>query len=503
MAFNILGGIDFVQQQGEQGRQRYADRLLGAAYAAPPEQRQSALAKLAGTDGRLAMDAGAAFQAQDDNAADRRNKLLTSRAGVMVAMPAEQRALMWPSVRADLVRNDPELAALPEQYDDAQFGPVIEKLAGNGGGAKIHSQRVLADGRILNTYADGRTEVTNHVADRQSWFANNEGVDPYIAREDGTITVVGPGGAKPQPSKVFPDALAAAGPDGQTDPDFAALPEAARTRAAELERQGLPYHIINGRLVEGYSAGAEGAPPTNVQTSNVTPPPQAAPAPAQGDISRVPINDLGGGAINPLRRPTKQAAGTTAPSGYRYMPDGSLSFIPGGPADPANKPQPQDKPMPVGALRLQLDASEALSVADGVDELLSGFERQIEEGVLDLGPVNNLTYQARNAANQSTPQSRAYGSFVAGLEKLRNDSLRLNKGVQTDGDAQRAWNELMANINDGKLVKQRLAEIRKINARGARLQQEKMDQIESNYRGKAAADSPEDDIDALVEEWGT
>jgi hypothetical protein len=135
-----------------------------------------------------------------------------------------------------------------------------------------------------------------------------------------------------------------------------------------------------------------------------------------------------------------------------------------------------------------------------VDGLLEGFERDIKNGALDLGPVKNLEYQARNAGGMSTPQSQKYASFTAGLEKLRNDSLRLNKGVQTDGDAQRAWNELMANINDPGVVKARLKEIRDINARGVRLQREKLKMIDQNYQGKDAA--AQDDISDLMEQYG-
>jgi hypothetical protein len=53
--------------------------------------------------------------------------------------------------------------------------------------------------------------------------------------------------------------------------------------------------------------------------------------------------------------------------------------------------------------------------------------------------------------------------------------------VQTDGDAQRAWNELLQNVTDTKLVKQRLQEIQRINARGVELQKLKVDQIRGNY----------------------
>ena len=104
-----------------------------------------------------------------------------------------------------------------------------------------------------------------------------------------------------------------------------------------------------------------------------------------------------------------------------------------------------------------------------------------DSGKLNLGLISNLTGKARNYVGMSDESSRNLSSFRSTLEKLRNDSLRLNTGVQTDGDAQRAWNELLENINDPELVKQRLGEIAEINARGAELQKLQVESIRSNY----------------------
>jgi hypothetical protein len=57
----------------------------------------------------------------------------------------------------------------------------------------------------------------------------------------------------------------------------------------------------------------------------------------------------------------------------------------------------------------------------------------------------------------------------------------LNAGVQTDGDAQRAWNELFANINDTELVKNRLAEIQRINERAVNIRTMNVDTIRQNF----------------------
>ena len=84
-------------------------------------------------------------------------------------------------------------------------------------------------------------------------------------------------------------------------------------------------------------------------------------------------------------------------------------------------------------------------------------------------------------AGVSTEQSRNLASFEANLEKLRNESLRLNKGVQTEGDSVRAWNELIKNINDPAVVKQRIAEINTINDRAANIRKQNISILRDNY----------------------
>lgn len=139
------------------------------------------------------------------------------------------------------------------------------------------------------------------------------------------------------------------------------------------------------------------------------------------------------------------------------------------------------KPLPTTALKLQTEALEKLAVASNINTDLAAIESQIESGKLRFGPISNLQNTVANMAGMSTEQSRNFATFKSTLEKLRNDSLRLNTGVQTDGDAQRAWNELFQNINDTEFVKQRLGEIRKINERGADLQKLQVDNIRANY----------------------
>lgn len=137
--------------------------------------------------------------------------------------------------------------------------------------------------------------------------------------------------------------------------------------------------------------------------------------------------------------------------------------------------------MPAAALKMQQEATDAIGTAAGINADLDAVNKQITDGKLTFGPVSNLISGAKNAVGMSDENSRNLASFKTNLEKLRNDSLRLNKGVQTDGDAQRAWNELFQNINDPEVVKQRLGEIKRINERAVQLRKLDIDNIRINY----------------------
>lgn len=124
--------------------------------------------------------------------------------------------------------------------------------------------------------------------------------------------------------------------------------------------------------------------------------------------------------------------------------------------------------------RDELGEAGEIQAAVEMNGMLDRTRDQLEGGGLELGPVKNLVSRAQNFMGASTPSSRNYASFKSNLEKLRNESLRLNKGVQTEGDAQRAWNELFTNLNDEELVKQRLGEVEAINQRAVAARQSRM-----------------------------
>lgn len=148
--------------------------------------------------------------------------------------------------------------------------------------------------------------------------------------------------------------------------------------------------------------------------------------------------------------------------------------------------------LPTSALKLQQEELEAIGTAAGIDADLGGVLAQLSPTkdpktgadvppALQLGLASNVGGRALNYLGMSTDNSRNLGSFEATLEKLRNDSLRLNKGVQTEGDAVRAWNEILKNINDQDFVKKRLGEVRGINQRAVNLRRMQVDAIRSNF----------------------
>jgi hypothetical protein len=141
----------------------------------------------------------------------------------------------------------------------------------------------------------------------------------------------------------------------------------------------------------------------------------------------------------------------------------------------------QKKPMPATALKMQQEGLDMLGIASSIEADISATRAAIESGDLDLGLIKNLSSRAKNFASRSDAESRNYSTFYTTMKKLQNDSLRLNKGTQTEGDAERAWNELFDNINDEKNVAQQLQKIEDINKRAALMHEMNIENIRANY----------------------
>lgn len=148
------------------------------------------------------------------------------------------------------------------------------------------------------------------------------------------------------------------------------------------------------------------------------------------------------------------------------------------------------KPMPPSIAKQQDELIGDLNIAKNIDVDLKSIIKGLNEGAVNLGPINNIGYKIENSgyAGESSPQSRNAANLLATLQKQRNDSLRLNKGTQTEFDAQRAWSELLGADEknpslpkDNKLLASGLARIAEYNARSAQEKNIRIDTIRSEY----------------------
>lgn len=148
---------------------------------------------------------------------------------------------------------------------------------------------------------------------------------------------------------------------------------------------------------------------------------------------------------------------------------------------PAGATQYSTKPLPTPALKMQQEHLDVIGSLSDLNNNLAGIRRLVEQGALKLGPIQNIVSQARNKTGLSDESSREYQTMMATLEKLRNDSLKLNKGTQTEGDAQRAWNELLVSLNDPKVAIKRLGEIEAVNGQAIKRRKGLISNLRQNY----------------------
>lgn len=161
-----------------------------------------------------------------------------------------------------------------------------------------------------------------------------------------------------------------------------------------------------------------------------------------------------------------------------------------------------EKPIPVGALNKLLEVEDALGGTAVLNDIIKKNADRIKNGTLKVGPADTLGANFRTALNMSTDEDVARKEWQADLTKIVNESLRLNKGVQTEGDAQRAADELMA-AGDQRTVSAALKRLAGFNRRAVELQQRKQGIINSNYgRGTTLGDSPSGGVDDLLGKYG-
>jgi hypothetical protein len=177
----------------------------------------------------------------------------------------------------------------------------------------------------------------------------------------------------------------------------------------------------------------------------------------------------------PERPVSEELVQVATPEGPRLLPRSQAAGM-----EPWRAPE-RVPPIPQFLQRAESDDLELMGTASNINAMLNRYAGMMERGEIPTTLVGRGTAFVQNNLGRSTPESQNLASFRADLERLRNESLRLNNGVQTEGDAQRAWNELIANMNDPGVVARRLQEIQGYNQQAIELRQNLINQRRANF----------------------
>lgn len=268
-----------------------------------------------------------------------------------------------------------------------------------------------------------------------------------------------------------PGAIGPQTPYGQAQGASQMLPQTAQAMATKLNLPWRPdlmtgtspeaeqYQLALGRAYFDEGMQKYGGDPEKALMYYHGGPDESLWGPKTREYARAVMARAGGPSSQVVATGGPRQGWTTDPSGqFQTSPDGEIKAMP----RPAMPPALQTK---------EDEDLAAIEAGSGINGLLGNYQTQIETGTMNLGPVENAWSPVARWAGKASPNDIAVGSFKAGLERMRNDSLRLNKGIQTEGDAQRAWNELFTNTNDENFVLQRLKEIQAINKRAVDIRQ--------------------------------
>lgn len=122
-------------------------------------------------------------------------------------------------------------------------------------------------------------------------------------------------------------------------------------------------------------------------------------------------------------------------------------------------------------IEAQTDDLDNITATNDLLADTDGFLDLIDGGMLEFGVIDSIG-DATMAYNpfmneQADQEARNSAAFTRYISRLRNELLRMAKGVQTDGDAQRAIDEIVTatESKNTEAVKQALEDLRKVQQR--------------------------------------
>lgn len=476
-------GMQQRQLREQEGRRSGLASLASQAYTAPQEQRASILSQMAGLDPRAASQQSEQFDSSDD----RNTKQLLSMARLLVAAPEGDKPSIYDRMR-------PALNQLGLQTPD--YGPGVidtaQKLLQAWGPASQQEQFTLSPGSARYD-AQGRLLVQQAFAPQTRIFEGDGGVYGIDTRTLQATPVSVGGGSLGSPISMPSDLNGAfsalAGKYGAQITSTLRTPErnaqvggvpnsqhlkgTAADFVVPLDRRG---QFIQEARELGFEAIDEGdhvhleQPPGAPRGAQL----QAAPKDrAPSDIEkRIALAQQMGASADDIRRMVIGREGAAAGA----------------------------KPLPVGALKELLDVQDATAGAGTLASLIKKNADRMQNGSLVVGPANSIGARLRTSFGMSNPNDVNITEFKADMKRVVNESLRLNKGVQTEGDAQRAADELMA-ADDQATAARALRRLAELNARAAKLQQAKQALIRKNYGQDSAGNPAASSAPAVAGGW--
>jgi hypothetical protein len=120
----------------------------------------------------------------------------------------------------------------------------------------------------------------------------------------------------------------------------------------------------------------------------------------------------------------------------------------------------QQKPLAPAIAKQQDELLSNISTSTDAKAKVDKLIQDIESKKLNFSAFSNAKNSLKNAINSSDPESQAYADFQSTLMDLNNAGLRLNSGVQTEGDAQRNLKALMSSTGDTETVLNALKKIK-------------------------------------------
>jgi hypothetical protein len=149
--------------------------------------------------------------------------------------------------------------------------------------------------------------------------------------------------------------------------------------------------------------------------------------------------------------------------------------------------------------RLQTSEDDDFSAIDTASSVVADIKPiidNLETNKLNLNKVNQLKMNTQAFFGSKDPEVLRYQELERNLTRFVNESLRLNKGVQTEGDAQRAAAEYQAAFskNSTEGMKKALQELEKINNRQIENRKKQVDRRRKAQGVEAYFEKSDEDV---------